>query len=535
MFSLVSLSACGGGGGGVTPPPPSVSVSGVAATGAAINGGRIALRDAAGNTKTVVTDSSGNYSVDITGLTGPFLLRVHPAAGADLFTYASGSGIANIHPFTDLIVRNRFALSGHDNTDALFAMSSAIDLPTSAQINAVKDNVTILINDQLVAAGINPSNFDFLTTSFTPGSHSLFDNVLDTFKVIISSAGSVTIENSNGSLIASFSLNSPIPSNGGSSAPVSPLFGTWHSSLISSGTNPEWCRSRLSVDYLGKFTMLENLCSDGDTSLSVAFDGMVTGTGEVTFPAFPSYHGYMSQSGDLVFMTSTSTNGSDNTYQFNVFNKLDNPVSFSTADLTGTWNIHALTSGGNPQRGAWAYATIGIDNSGVGTWTSVTRSNGNSSLPSSSTLSITSSGVVSEVGEAFQGVMSKDKRMIVATMTESGGYDLIIYQKVGGAVFTSSDLEGPWKMHMLVSGDNTQGVGWAHGTFDINSSGVATWTSMTRSNGNASLPSGKFSITSSGVVSEEGKVSFQGVMFADKQTIFATMTENGYELLVFQK
>jgi hypothetical protein len=209
------------------------------------------------------------------------------------------------------------------------------------------------------------------------------------------------------------------------------LTGTWYSSLISSGTSPEWCRSKFSVNSVGTFTMLENLCSDNDTTLSATMNGAITSGGEVTFPALPSYHGYMSKTKDLVFMTSTSTNGSDNTYQFNVFNKLDSSVSFSGADLAGTWNMHMLGSGGTPplQQGVWVHGAVNINGSGVATWTSITRSNGDSSLPPSGSLSITSSGVVSDPGSAsFQGAMSADKRTIFATMTENR-YELLVFQK----------------------------------------------------------------------------------------------------------
>jgi hypothetical protein len=197
--------------------------------------------------------------------------------------------------------------------------------------------------------------------------------------------------------------------------------------MISSGTGPEWCRSKLSVDSAGTFTMLENLCSDNSTTLSAAVNGAISSGGVVTFPALPSYRGYMSKTKDLVFMTSTNSSGT--TYQFNVLNKLDSSVSFSNADLTGAWNINMLGSGDSPSQGGWAYGTININSSGVVTWNSITRSNGNASLPPSGTFTITSSGIVSDPGEAsFQGFMSQDKRTIFATMTENR-YELFVFQK----------------------------------------------------------------------------------------------------------
>jgi len=525
IISLVSLSACGGGGGGT---PTSQSVSGVAATGAAINGGPISLRDASGHTKTAVTDASGNYSVDITGLTGPFLLRVHPAAGADLFSYATGSGTANIHPFTDLIVRNRFALSGQDNTDALFAQTGAIVLPTSAQISTVKDNVANLIYNQLVMAGIAPSHFDFFTTSFTPGSHSLFDNVLDAVKVIIS-AGTATI-NVNSSPIASFSLSASPPSYS-----TSDLSGTWYSSLVSSGTASEWCRSKFIVDSVGKFTMLENLCSDNDTSLSPDINGAITSGGEVTFPALASYNGYMSKTKDFVFMTSTS---GGSTYQFNVFNKLDNSVSFSNADLTGTWYSSLISSGTVPE---WCRSKFSVDSAAKFTMLENLCSDGDTTLSPAINGAITSGGEVTFPAFAsYRGYMSRSKDLVFMTSTSGGStYQFNIFNKLDNSVsFSNADLEGTWNAHLFVSGTGAQWVGWAHGTINVNSSGGTAWTTITRSNGNSTLPApGTLSITASGVVSDPGVVSSQGVMSQDKKTIVVTMRDGGggYALTVLQK
>jgi len=105
--------------------------------------------------------------------------------------------------------------------------------------------------------------------------------------------------------------------------------------------------------------------------------------------------------------------------------------SFTAADLQGTWNIHDITSGDSPQWLGWAHGALSINSSGNVTVSSITRSDGNSTLPGTDTLSISSSGIVSSAGSpSFHGVMSQDKNTMVATMTDGGGgYNLIIYQK----------------------------------------------------------------------------------------------------------
>jgi hypothetical protein len=64
---------------------------------------------------------------------------------------------------------------------------------------------------------------------------------------------------------------------------------------------------------------------------------------------------------------------------------------YTTSDITGTWDFHFLTSGDYPQWIGWGYGTQVINASGNFTFTSITRSNGDSTLPSDATLSISSS------------------------------------------------------------------------------------------------------------------------------------------------
>lgn len=116
---------------------------------------------------------------------------------------------------------------------------------------------------------------------------------------------------------------------------------------------------------------------------------------------------------------------------------------FTTSDLGGTWDFHMLASGDSPQHTGWAYGTQVIDDSGNLTFASITRSNGDSSLPSNETLAISSSGVVTMADLDLHGVMSPQKDMIVAVMTDGGdGYDLVILLKRGTATYSTSDLGG---------------------------------------------------------------------------------------------
>jgi hypothetical protein len=106
------LSACGGGGGGtasVTPSSgsPSLSISGVAATGAAISGGEVDATCQAG-TGTAATNADGTYTVSVSGGQQPCILRAtDPITQQQLHSFVeSGATTANITPITDLVVAN---------------------------------------------------------------------------------------------------------------------------------------------------------------------------------------------------------------------------------------------------------------------------------------------------------------------------------------------------------------------------------------------------------------------------------------------
>ncbi len=215
---------------------------------------------------------------------------------------------------------------------------------------------------------------------------------------------------------------------------------------------------------------------------------------------------------------------------------------FLTSDLQGTWNIHLLTSGDSPQWTGWGYGPASIDGSGNVTWTSITRSDGDSSLPSPTTLSITSGGIVSG-----SGVMSQDKNMIVFTMDDGGGgYNLMIYQKSGGT-FAMSDLQGTRNYIGLISGDSpNQKPGWYRGSFTIDSNGTVTHAStVTDSLGNSNYTPtfGTMNISSSGVFTTSGVASYRGVMNINKDMIITTATMapgnandvNGYNLQILLK
>ena len=323
-----------------------------------------------------------------------------------------------------------------------------------------------------------------------------------------------------------------------SSFSIADLVGTWNIQGITSGDSPQWlgwAHGVSSIDSSGNATWLSITRSNGDSTLPAAATLSISSSGIVSSTYSPSFHGVMSQDKDTIIATMNDGGGGYGliTYQKSV-------GVFTSADLVGTWNIHMITSGDSPQWLGWVHSVSSIDSSGNATTSSITRSDGNSTLPGTQTISISSSGIVSCAGApSFHGVMSQDKNTIIVTMNDGGGYNLIIYQKSAGS-YTTTDLQGTWNFHLLTSGDSPDWLGWAHGVSSIDSSGNATWLSITRSNGDSTLPAaGTLSISSGGIVSVTGVPSpvFDGFMSQDKNTIIATTNDGGggYNLIVFQK
>ena len=105
--SMLTLSACGGGGGSdpVYIPPSAPTLSGTAAVGQAIDGGRVTAKCADGNTftQTVTTDANGNWSGTLASASMPCALQVTGGTPPDtLYSYATSTGTINITPLTDL-------------------------------------------------------------------------------------------------------------------------------------------------------------------------------------------------------------------------------------------------------------------------------------------------------------------------------------------------------------------------------------------------------------------------------------------------
>jgi hypothetical protein len=189
LFVATALlaTACGGGGGTATAPPAtaaSTTLTGTAAAGAPIIG-TVTIKDSTtptALTRTVSIEADGKYTVDVSGLKAPYMVRADGnVSGNEIHLYSactSGDigGTINITPLTDLIVANiagSLAKTYFDNG----SFSGLTPAQLATQSDALKSKLLPI----LAAIGVSDS-IDLLRASFS-ADHTGLDAVLDTVKV----------------------------------------------------------------------------------------------------------------------------------------------------------------------------------------------------------------------------------------------------------------------------------------------------------------------------------------------------------------
>ncbi len=183
------LAACGG-----SDNAPASTISGTAATGAAISGGTVSLKCAAGTVTPATTGANGNYTMSVSGLTFPCVGRVDykdsSGIAQKLHTFVSGLGVANITPVTELIVANLTggtAASAFDNFDTLVKTKAF----TASQLTAAAAAVKGYLKTLGVTVDDLPS--DPIGTSLVATSGGVagdkFDKVLDALGALLTKNG----------------------------------------------------------------------------------------------------------------------------------------------------------------------------------------------------------------------------------------------------------------------------------------------------------------------------------------------------------
>jgi hypothetical protein len=386
-LGLAVLAGCGGGGSSAPPAAVTYSISGTAATGAALPGAAVTIKDSAGVTRTGITTATGTYDIDVTGLTPPYLVKVVAVGGTPtLYSVGTSAGVINTHPLTDLIIRTWYEVQG---TDVETAFNSAIPAapPSSTQLGVIKQVVRNLVAQFLGLLGsVNPDTFDLISTPFVANSGG-FDNFLDHIDVtpgsgviLIDAASSVApdyqaiLAVSGTNMISTleedlnndstFSVVSTA-SNSITGITASPYAGVWSLNFTQTVDNPTLCGGFVGdtgtlpfvVDGSGNFTLLEtdgrvmisgNITSGGALSAIVYGDSLLN-TG--TCPAGA--------------LTATMTSTSAGAGTFAQGGDEGNLVFTRVTNFAGTWTLsYTITAATDPATCAQAIASIGVPQNG---------------------------------------------------------------------------------------------------------------------------------------------------------------------------
>ena len=232
---VLAITACGGGSDKADPiveppvPPAIRSLTGTAATGAPVAGSVVVI-DATGKISTAVATNAatGAFTVDVAGLTAPFLLQVVGTAGGKqvfLSSVATAAGqTVNLTPLTDLVVSAAAGVAGggslvdacapSGSTAPAACVAALKDATTGSRLSTAVSDVAKLVKD------LNTAGTDVLNGAFTANGTG-FDALLDKILVTPASSGSpvatVTLIASNTSL-----GQVALPATSGGTATVTP-------------------------------------------------------------------------------------------------------------------------------------------------------------------------------------------------------------------------------------------------------------------------------------------------------------------------
>ena len=159
-------------------------VMGVAATGHALAGAVVTLKDATGKSQTAMSDAQGHFQLSVAGMLGPFLVRADDGRGRSLFGAAAAAGVANVDTVTDLMLRAFYASHGSTPEQA-FADMGAHPAPDAKALNAMSRAFGDVLHDAMSDEGVDTGKFDLFATPFSANG-SGFDAVLDNTRAITS-------------------------------------------------------------------------------------------------------------------------------------------------------------------------------------------------------------------------------------------------------------------------------------------------------------------------------------------------------------
>ncbi len=192
-LGTVVLAACGGGGSGGS---GSASLSGVAATGAAVDG-MVYVIDSTGAQASAAVNPDGSFTLALGGMTPPYLLKAVPnGGGATLYSFASKANTAvNVTPLTSLAV----FLAANTDLGALYdSWSTNSGVLTDTSIESEQKVINANLSGLYASHSVDATYYDFMKASFNTDGTGI-DGVLDALNVAIDFGASNFSVDVNGS------------------------------------------------------------------------------------------------------------------------------------------------------------------------------------------------------------------------------------------------------------------------------------------------------------------------------------------------
>jgi hypothetical protein len=170
-------------------------VSGTAASGAPIAGALLSVQDSLGAIVTTTTAADGSFSVRTDGLTAPFLLQLATGSGGRLYSVTADGNtatVANVTPWTDLLVRNWYGAQG-STPELAFGAIAQNPAPAPLQVQLAAQDLYAMAQLALGAAGANLSQpVDLVSMPFAADGTGI-DKFLDGTRVTPTAAGATVV------------------------------------------------------------------------------------------------------------------------------------------------------------------------------------------------------------------------------------------------------------------------------------------------------------------------------------------------------
>lgn len=207
--------ADGGGGGGGGSVAQQQQVTGTAAVGAPIGPGTLSAVDANGNVGSTAISATGTFTLDISSLTPPILLKAEGTVGGQTaveFSVIADKtlSVVNVTPVSTAIA----ARVMNDDPGTVFSDKSTtkIALMTRSAVDGMNVALGEVLAGARSAAGLAGSGrVDLLNTAFTADKTGL-DRLLDLVSVSVQPNGAITVSNKTGAGSVTFAAGTATPS-----------------------------------------------------------------------------------------------------------------------------------------------------------------------------------------------------------------------------------------------------------------------------------------------------------------------------------